>query len=280
MFPIAVITDEICHDFLASLDRLKDWGVGLAEIRGVNGKNVTQLSDEELLEARRALDARGLRACGVASPFYKCDLPAGDGDGCTPEGDALLESQMRVFARCLRAAEILGTSFIRVFAFWRKGPTTQPILDVIRRAYQRPLEKAEEAGVTLLLENEHDCYLSTGAEVASFLEGCSSPALRCVWDPGNTFAYGVQPFPQDYLAAKPVTSHIHLKDAVRDEGGHPRWVAVGDGDVGYASLFAALKEDRYGGILSLETHFSIGGDTEASTRACLEGVRRLLGSLS
>ena len=74
MFKLGVITDEISQDFELALDLLVEWGVPFAEIRGLWDKNVSVLTTEEIDRAKSALDSRGLKVCGVASPFYKCEL--------------------------------------------------------------------------------------------------------------------------------------------------------------------------------------------------------------
>lgn len=276
MLPIAIITDEICQDFDRSLDLMREWGVDLAEVRTVNGRNVSQLSDAELASVRDALDSRGLRACCVASPFYKCELPDSSVDqhpgGFPPGQEAVLE-------RCLRAAQVLGAPGVRVFAFWRRGPSTPQVMERAAGFFYAPLEAARAAGVSLWLENEHDCYVSSGEEARDFIRRFSTQTLRALWDPANVLAYGKAPYPSDYEAVKGEMAHLHLKDAARDPSGKLRWVAVGEGEVDYARLLRSLVSDRYRGILSLETHFSIGDNTEASTKASLDGVRRLLDAL-
>ena len=76
----AVITDEITQDFERALDVMLEYGVRDAELRGLWGKNVMDVSPEQMERAREALSVRGIRACGIASPVYKTHLlPKGDG---------------------------------------------------------------------------------------------------------------------------------------------------------------------------------------------------------
>src|SRR5690242_13364835 len=70
----AVITDEITQDFERALDVMLEYGVRNAELRGLWGTNIMDLGPEELARAKKALDDRGMRVCGIASPLYKCNL--------------------------------------------------------------------------------------------------------------------------------------------------------------------------------------------------------------
>jgi len=278
VFTLAAITDEISQDFERALDLSVQWGLPKAEIRAMWGKNVAELSRQELQRARKALDARGIQACAVASPFYKCDLTGELGPAAGRLHQAsqrALAEQTEVLRRCIDAAHLFGTPLIRVFAFWRRGEMTPEVVDRIAELYQEPLEIAKDAGVVLCLENEHDCFMSTGVETAQFVARMAPLGMRALWDPGNAFCAGERSYPDGYQALKPYISHIHLKDAVR-ENGKIRFVPIGDGEVDYAGQLRALAADGYSGVLSIETHFAPDGDTEAGTKMALDGLRRLL----
>ena len=58
-----------------------------------------------------------------------------------------------------------------------------------------PAAMAERRGMVLVIENEHACYLGTGAQTARVLAEIASPSVRAVWDPGNAFMDGEQPLP-------------------------------------------------------------------------------------
>lgn len=280
MFQLGIITDEISSDFAYALDRMVDWGLPYAEIRGVNGKNVSDLSPAELRDAKNALDARGLKAYGIASPFFKCELGGGaaqDTGNLHLAQDRSLEEQYEVLQRCIRAAHLLETPFIRVFAFWRRGETTPEIVERIIELFHEPLRIAREAGVTLLLENEHDCYMSTGEETAQLLSVLAPEGLRAVWDPGNAYRAGETPYPNGYDALKPYIVHIHLKDLKRTEDGGWKWVPMGEGDIDYLGHLKALNHDGYTGVLSLETHYRPeNGSPEEGSAETLQSLRTLI----
>lgn len=281
MIRLGVITDEISQQFEHALDVMLEYGVREAELRGLWGTNVVELDEAARARARAALAGRGMKVCGIASPLYKCHLdpPAGD----TDSGPLHLavqrtsEEQLAILERAIALAEYFDTKLIRVFAYWKAGELTDELLGRIVEGLRPAVRRAEEAGVVLGLENEHACMLGTGAEAARALNAFNSPAFQSVWDPGNAFFSGERPFPEGYYAIREKLAHVHIKDAVRDPDGASRWTVVGEGEIDFAGQLAALAADDYDGVLSLETHYKApGGNPEASSRACLEGLQRLL----
>lgn len=277
----AVITDEITQDFERALDVMLEYGVLDAELRGLWGANVMDLTLEQQKRAWTALRERGMRVCGIASPLYKCALSDDAAEGESGPLHLAVErgkdEQLGLLERAIELARYFDTSLIRMFAFWRRGEPTPAVMDAIVEGLRPAVRRAEEAGVVLGLENEAACFLATGEETAAVLGAIDSPALRSVWDPGNAFFSGEVPYPTGYEAVRPYVTHVHVKDAVRGPGGAAEWVVVGEGEIDYRGQIRALIADGYSGLISLETHYKApGGDTEESSRRCLEGMLRLL----
>lgn len=291
---LAAITDEISQDFAHALDVLVEYSATGAELRGLWGTNIADLSDTQIAQAKAELQARGISPICLATPFYKCDLAAevenaGEAAGrmhlATPRG---LEQQMTMLKRCIEIAHNLDVTFLRVFSFWRKELLTPELETRIVAAFAEPVELAEREGITLLLENEHACYIGTGAEAARIAQAVNSPHFKLVWDPGNAFGAGETPYPDGYEAVKPWLAHIHVKDArivdTPPHGPQPKWCVVGEGEIDYVGQFAALKRDGYTGYVSLETHYipekgngeGGRGTPEDGSRPCLAALQKFL----
>jgi sugar phosphate isomerase/epimerase len=278
---LSVITDEITQDFEHALDVMKEFEVTGAELRGLWGTNVADLDADQVSKARRALAERNMRVVCLATPMFKCDLASDDSSvhGRMHLARARgLSEQNELLKRCCGLAHQFGTDLIRVFTFWRQGDLTPQIEEQIVDAFAEPAEIAEAEGVTLVLENEHACYIGTGAEAARVLSAIDSQRVRAVWDPGNALFAGEEPYPAGYAEIRPFVQHVHIKDAITDPATTAlRWCVVGQGDIDYAGQFDALRRDGYAGFISLETHYiPEGGTPEEGSRACLAGLRRFI----
>lgn len=290
---LAAITDEISQDFEHALDVMLEYGARGVELRGLWGTNISELSDEQATRAREAVRTRDMKVVCLATPFYKCDLPDAPAEGTAtgplhlaPERD--FSKQLDMLARCAELAHFFEADMLRVFSFWRKALPSPAIEARIVDSFAAPLRLAERENLTLVLENEHACYIGSGAEAARVLSEVNSAHLRAVWDPGNAFALGEVPFPDGYEAVRPWVAHVHLKDAriveTPDHGPQARFCVMGEGEIDYPGQFAALRRDGYQGYLSLETHFvpaqGTGADgkgtPEDGSRPCLAYLQRAL----
>jgi sugar phosphate isomerase/epimerase len=294
---LAAITDEISQDFEHALDVLAEYGIAAAELRGLWGTNIADLTPEQVERARTALSARGFTVACLATPFYKCDLES-EADQPAERGPLHLaparglEQQFALLQRCIQLAHAFDTRLIRVFAFWRKSALTPEIEERIAEAFAAPVALAAQEGVTLVLENEHACMIGSGAEAAHLLAKVNSPHLKACWDPGNAFSLGERAYPDGYEAVRPWVAHVHVKDGnmvdTPDHGKQARFCVLGEGEIDYAGQFAALERDGYQGYVSLETHYvpqhgsgpDGRGTPEDGSRPCLAYLRKVADSFA
>ena len=280
-FPIAAITDEFSPDLETALNAMKEVGMTGAELRMVSGKNIVDLTDEELDRTIAMVREAGLEIVSIASPLLKCELPD------APEIDARFqqdrfaapygyEDQPRLTARSLEIARRTGARILRVFSYWR---TVRPeaCFDRVVEALRRLAEEAARHGVIVGLENEHACNIATGAETARLLEALEHPGLQVVWDPANALVSGETPYPGGYekLPAHRI-GHVHAKDC-RMEGHRPVWGPLGEGAIDWQGQIAALVRDGYRGWVSLETHWpGPDGNKLEGSRICGRNLATLV----
>ena len=272
-FPVAAITDEFSPDIEIAVRSMTELGMTGAELRMVFGKNIVDLSDEELARAIAIVRGAGLEILSIASPLLKCVLPD------SPEVDARFQQDMfaakhtfadqpRLTARALEIADRTGARIIRVFSYWR---TVDPdaCFSRIVEALNALADHAARHNLIIGLENEHACNIATGAETARLLAALDHPNLKVVWDPANAVVSGEKAFPEGY-GKLPVSriQHVHAKDCTMD-GHQPLWCPLGDGVVGWRGQVDALVRDGYQGWLSLETHWpGPGGDKHEASMIC------------
>lgn len=126
--PIAAITDEFSPQLSAAIPVMQEIGMKAAELRVVDGKNILDLSDDELQRTKEALDAAGLKVISIASPLLKCVLPNAPDLDSRFEHDAFaskrtFEDQPRLTEHACKVAGFFGARIVRVFSYWR---TVQP----------------------------------------------------------------------------------------------------------------------------------------------------------
>lgn len=281
-FPIAAITDEFSTDDLgAALDAMADTGMTGVELRIVFGRNIVDLTDEEVLQARALVEARGMRVLSIASPLLKCVLPGGPPIDERFQQDVFgsahtIEDQPRLTARAFEVARLTGAPIIRVFSGWR---TVDPpaVYGQVAEALARLADQALERGVIIGLENEHACNVGTAAEAARLLADVDHPALKLIWDPANAFVLGETPHPAGYSTiAGDRLVHIHAKDCVMS-GLKPVWGPLGEMAIDWKGIVAALVRDGYRGAISLETHWrGADGDRLQASLTCGRLLRELV----
>ena len=137
---LGITTDEIDEDVAAAARFLHGIRhLHFAEIRSIWGEYNTSQPVSKIEEARKLLDAQGVRTSVLGTAFFKIPLPPE-----TAQGRGILDSQWAVLDQAMERARILGTDKIRVFAFTYKDKSQKSnardfsrILDLVREASRR-----------------------------------------------------------------------------------------------------------------------------------------------
>ncbi|NOZ26938.1 MAG: sugar phosphate isomerase/epimerase [Chloroflexi bacterium] len=278
MWKLAIINDELTHDFNKALDWIQEQGLRWVELRSINRRNIVDLTDDEMRAVKQDLDARGLKTICIASPYLKCSLyarpPAQRGDTFFSQADDY-EGHRQVLRRAIAAAHIFGTDLIRVFSFWKEPEQTPEMWDLVVERLKESAEIAAQEGVTLALETEHAVNTATGKQVREVIDRVGSPALRAIWDPGNVVWAGEDAI-ADYPNLRGQIVHVHLKDTLLTPEGYTKAAILGDGRVGYPKPLELLKADGWEGGLSLEPHM---GTIYPEEEQWAEGCRQCLVNL-
>ena len=279
--PIGAITDEFSPTLSAAIPVMREIGMTGAELRVVDGKNILDLSSDELKRAKEQLDEAGLAVVSIASPLLKCVLPGGPETDSRFQHDIFaakhtFEDQPRLTEHAFEVAHFFNAPIIRVFSYWR---TVRPELcnEAIAEALGQLARLGEKEGVIIGLENEHACNIGTAAETARMLDLIPNSHLKVVWDPANALVAGEDAFPGGYsLLPKERIAHVHAKDCHIEEG-KPVWGPLGTRHVRWKQQIQALLDHGYKGAISLETHWAgPNGDKLEGSRICGWNLRGLV----
>ncbi|MGQ9631729.1 MAG: sugar phosphate isomerase/epimerase family protein [bacterium] len=253
MVKLSAFADEIATDLKEQMDVLEREGVKFIELRGVWGKNVLDLTDEELNKIKGMLEERGFGISSIGSPIGKVGI----------EDD--FEAHLVRFRRALEIAKSLNSKYIRIFSFYiPRGKDPADYRGEVMRRMKAMADIAGKEGIMLLHENEKEIYGDTGARCKDILDTVNSPNLRAVFDPANFVQVGVRPYEECYPLLKDYIEYMHIKDALLGSG---RVVPAGKGDGKLVEIFRELKGRGYDGFASLEPHLAIAGRSSGFTGA-------------
>lgn len=240
-FIISGFADEIAPELDKQMTVLKKLGIGFAELRGIDGKNVSDYTAEKMKTVKKRLDKGGIRVSSIGSPIGKIGI------------DDDFDAHMKKLENTIELAKILETENIRVFSFYiPNGETAEKYRDEVLRRMEKMTAAAKHAGVRLLHENEKGIYGDTAKRCADILESVGSDSLAAVFDPANFVQCGQKTYPDAYEMLKPYIIYMHIKDAKSDGSVVPAGSGCGEVE----KIISALDAAGYEGFLSLEPHLA------------------------
>jgi sugar phosphate isomerase/epimerase len=239
MWTLSGFADEISPDFDEQCRFLVELGMTHLELRSAWGVNVCELDADQVDRIEGSLREYGLSVSCIGSPIGKIGL----------QDD--FDEHLRRFVRCAAIGSRLGAPFVRIFSFRVSEPGRAADREIVVRRLSTLAQKAAEAGVVLLHENETGMYGDTPERCLDLVKSVDSTALRLTWDPANYVAAGLRPYDDAYAIVRPYVDYLQIKDKVRVTD---TVVAAGEGDGQIPQTLSALREDGFDGVFSLEPH--------------------------
>ena len=214
-FILSAFADEYSPKFDEQLEGLKKNGVAFMEIRGVDGKNIADLTEDEMKTAREKLDKAGIGVSAIGSPIGKIKTT----DPFEPHLDKL--------RNCIRAAKILGTDRIRMFSFYMpEGVTREEARPEVMKRLAAMLEIAKAEGITLCHENEKGIY-GDSPETCLDIQKEFGGEIKLIFDPANFIECGYEPYPHGFELIGDRIFYMHIKDADSDHKITPAGKGIG-----------------------------------------------------
>jgi len=254
MIRLSAFADEISADLNEQIEVLRSEHIHFIDLRGVWNTNVLDLTDQQVTQIKRRLDAQGIGVSAIASPIGKIPI------------DTPFEEHLQRFQRAIALAQFFHTPFIRIFSFYppvadseangEKGIVDPPMWrnEVLSRLREL-IMLARNANLILLHENEKDIYGDTIARCVDLLQNINNPHFQAIFDPANFIQCEQTPYPDAYQALRPWLRYMHVKDALADG----TVVAAGEGIARWLETLQQLYADSYDGFFSLEPHLALAG---------------------
>ncbi|MBQ9714496.1 MAG: sugar phosphate isomerase/epimerase [Clostridia bacterium] len=235
---VSAFSDEYSQDLIEQCKALNGFGIDYMEMRGVDGKNVSVLTKEEVLEAKKKLNDYGVKVSALGSPLGKIKV---DGDM-----DGHLETAKHIFD----TANELGAKNIRVFSFYLPdGKTREDCKTQVYDGLEKMLTLAEAYGVTLCHENEALIYGESPEKCLEIMKYFGG-RFKAVLDMGNYVLDGYDP-EKAYAMLLDYIEYFHIKDSLQAGA----IVPPGKGEAKIKEILDRYKaSDKKDTFITLEPH--------------------------
>ncbi len=230
-FQLAAFADEADSRISEQIRAMKENNICYLEIRGVDGKNISEITNKKAKEIRKQLEDSGISVWSIGSPYGKIGI-------CEE-----FEQHLEQFKYGLELAQILDAKHMRIFSFYIPSGKEEYYRDEVMRRLEQFLYVAKDSDIVLCHENEKEIY----GDIAIRCEEIHKtfPKLKAVFDPANFIQCG-QDIIQAWEKLVPYVEYMHIKDALADGLVVP--AGRGIGQIPY------LLKNYKGIVLTLEPH--------------------------
>jgi len=234
MFTLCAFADEAYPQLDKQITALTENEITHLEIRGVDGQNISEITAEQAKEARRKLDASGIKVWAIGSPTGKIKI------------DEPFYTHLESFRHMLELADILGASHYRLFSFYGTSDRSEGIVIQLLSEF---LKAAEGSSITLCHENEKGIFGDIADRCVRIHN--QLPQIKAVFDPAN-FVQCNQDTAEAWEMLKPYVEYVHIKDSLSDGSIVPAGKGIGNLEM-ILSEFSAMG----GGTLTIEPHLHV-----------------------
>ncbi|HEX3000172.1 MAG TPA: sugar phosphate isomerase/epimerase family protein [Armatimonadota bacterium] len=258
----AGISDEAGNGIAQQIAAHKELGWKHLELRGIDGKNLTDVDDATFAQVVEAVEAAGMQVCSFASQLANWSRKI------TNDFAVDREEMERAVPRMQR----LGTRFIRCMSYPNDNFSDVEWRDEAVRRLKVLARMAEDGGVLLLHENCNGWGGESPENSLELLERVDSPAFKLVFDTGNPFMHRQNAV--EYLR-KVIDHvvHVHIKDGYLNEQGKETFTYPDEGSCRVGECLRILIEHGYDAGYSIEPHVAQIIHTGEGTGKDMEQVK-------
>ena len=271
MAKLGVITDGISRDLEHALQVMTEADLEYAELQFVWEKEVGDLDDDEMARLITLVEHYGVKIPCITRHNFVGLLV-----GNTELGDADHQKHMAALQRCIDMAKAVDTKLVRIMSFRKEmiifGYNGAEVWNASKGAWENLLvllepavKLAEENDITLVVETGNNAMVASAYLGRKLIDDLGSDNLKVLWDPANTLYCTEEVYPAGYETLRGgYLGHLHIKDCNVDIAkASVQQCAVGTGQMApiLEDLAAALVEDEYDGVISLESVYHPTGGT-------------------
>jgi len=284
---LGIITDGISQDPKIALRFCADEGLEYADFQFVWNTEIGDHTDDQIKILKKLTREYGIKV-GCLTRHNFAGLPA--------KMETLRSEEygrhMEKYKKCFEIANELECPIIRIMStrkemilFGGNGAeawvTAEGAWQAQVALYREPVAYAEKMGTTIVTENCNGGQVTSNYLAAKLINELGSDILKILWDPCNALYCTERPFPEGYNEGKEHIGHIHIKDAKIDIArAAVEFRSLGTGDIApfLLDIARSLKNDEYGGVVSLEANYRpMGRDFIDGTKSSIAFFRRIFG---
>jgi sugar phosphate isomerase/epimerase len=277
---LGVICDGINRDLGHTLTVMDEFDLEYAELQFVWDKEVGDHSKEEIAKIKGLLEKHNKPVSCLSRHVF-----AGMTTANRP-GDELHTKHMDALKRVMDMAHEVGSPLVRIMSskkeqiLWGLNGAEQwnvakGAWDTLPPLVAPAVDLARAEGLTLVVETGNGTMVNSNYTARKLIDDLDAKdTLKVLWDPANNCWCHERAYPDGYEEIRDgYLGHIHIKDVKVDT---PRATLevreMGKGQLAdqFKPLANALREDKYGGVISFESVYHPGnGDFEAGFRQCI-----------
>lgn len=228
------------HHYSYEIGKIDDFGlIDLYAKEGLGGiefimEHIKEHKEKYLFILKKKANDCGLEISAV-SP--------GNNFGNEKEKDNI--ANLNYVKKSIDTAEILGASFVRVFAGWPPAGKREALWNNAVRYMQKAAKYAEKKGITLVVEpHNHGGFLPDSKSSIKFIEDVNSPFVRLNIDTGNYLGFDSDMY-KGIADSMKYALYCHLKIHKITKNGETS-------DFDLDKVFNVLSEARYHGWIAIE----------------------------
>lgn len=272
--------DEAADSIEKQIEVTKELGWQYIEARNIDGKNLTDISEEKFEEVYEKLKASGIK--------INCFGSAVANWGKDPRQEESYTQSLEELKRAIPRMQKLGTKMIRGMSFGIPrdlSPRNPELEEKILTNLKKLVEMCEQTGITYVHENCMNYFSQSYEHMELLLEEIKSPNFKIVFDTGNPLMadnrMGEEPYQKQsswkaYQTLKDRIAYVHIKDGtyLKETGGifpEMEYCFPGEGQGQVKEIVKDLLQDGYDDGFSIEPHMgavyhSQEADSEAEAK--------------
>ena len=250
---ISFINDEYSSHLEDSLHFAQKNNLRYIELRNVNSHNICDFSLAEAADMAHKIQSSGILVSSIASPFLNWATDTTDFNICGQK----VADEAAYFTQLMDLADIFGAPNINIYSYLKNDTISMEELGKKLDIYS---QMALERGISLLLENDAKCNISTINSMHQLLELYGFSNIFPLLNLGNTIAMADDFKPQDLQDIINKCQYFHLKDY---DAELKRNVVIGEGNIDYEDILQDKLNDT-DVVLSLDTATGYPEDLQMS----------------